>query len=123
MQVNFVTAATAQNATETTKTKIASEVVPQNVSKLRKIGVQVFGSGITTLESLSFILEIEGRSITPQQFASDTILPLTSGSPVFPAQEWPCDIPVIPGATLDFYTTYNAVLTVTPSNRIFGTYE
>lgn len=124
MEKNFVTALTAQNATETTKTLIDTYTVPQGVTKLIEVGAMLSMAGVTTLESVGFILELECDDSSnwggTQQFASDTVIPLTSGAPVLPARVHDCNIPVQPGAHIKFSTTFNGVLTINPSVRCFG---
>lgn len=126
MEKNFVTSLTAQNATETTKTEIDTYTVPQGASKLVEIGTQIKSAGLTTLEDLSHILEIESdnaQNWTTQQFASDSLIALTSGSAVMPSRKHSCDIPVKPGDVLKFSTTFNMALTINPSVRIFGKFK
>lgn len=124
MEKNFVTALTAQNATETTKTLIDTYTVPQGVTKLVEVGAMISMAGVTTLESVSFILELECDDSSTwggtQQFASDTILPLTSGVAALPARVHDCNIPVQPGSHIKFSTTFNLALTINPSVRCFG---
>lgn len=124
MEKNFVTTLTAQNATETTKTLIDTYTVPQGVTKLVEVGAIAMGSGITTLESVSFILELECDDSSSwggtQQFQSDVIQVVTSGAVVFPARVHDCNIPVQAGSHIKFSTTFNAALTVNPSVRCFG---
>lgn len=127
MEKNFVTALTAQNATETTKTLIDTYTVPQGVSKLVEVGVQISMAGVTTLESVSCILELECDDSSnwggTQQFVTDTVLPLTSGVGVIPAKIHDCNIPVQPGSHIKFSTTFNAALTINPSCRGFGKFQ
>jgi len=126
MEKNFVTALTAQNATETTKTQIATYTVPQGVSKLSEVGVQIMAVGLTTLESVGGILEVESDNSvnwTTQQFATDTVEPLTSGCVVLPARKHACNIKVAPNDVLKFSMTFNMALTINPSCRAFGKFE
>jgi len=83
MEKNFVSVLTAQNATETNKTLIDTYTVPQSVSKLIEVGAMVIIAGMTTLESIGGILEIESDDApnwTTQQFVLDQITPLTNGA-------------------------------------------
>lgn len=124
MEKNFVGALTAQSATETTKTLIDTYTVPQGVTKLVEVGAQIQMSGVTTLEGVSFILELECDDSSnwggTQQFVSDTVLPLTEGCYVFPSKVHDCNIPVQPGSHIKFSTTFNLALTINPSLRPFG---
>ena len=126
MEKNFVTALTAQNATETTKTLIDTYTVPLSVSKLVEVGVQLDMPGATTLEDIGGILEVESDDSpnwTTQQFTTDVIVPLTSGSCVFPARVHDVNVPVSPGAHLKFSFTFNRALTINPSVRAFGKFN
>lgn len=127
MEKNFVTDLTAQNATETTKTLIDTYTVPQGVTKLVEVGAQIAGAGLTTLEDVAFILELECDDSSnwggTQQFASDAILVVTSGAVVMPARVHDCDIPVQPGSHIKFSTTFDKALTVNPSVRCFGKFR
>jgi hypothetical protein len=122
---NFVGPLTAQAAAETTRTLIGSTLVPQGVKKLCEVGVQMIMAGMTTLESISFIFEIESTDMNPwngvQQFTNDTILPVAPVNGVLmPAKVHDVNIDVVPGSHLDFYVTFNALLTINPSCRAFG---
>lgn len=124
MEKNFVSELTAQNATETVKTLIATLTVPEGVTKLIEIGCQIVGAGLTTLESVSCILELECDDASKwggtQQFASDVIHVTTGGVGVLPSRVHDCAIPVQFGTHIKCSTTFNAALTVNPSVRIFG---
>lgn len=126
MEKNFVTALTAQNATETVKTLIDTYTVPQGVTRLSEVGLQVDMPGMTTLEDVGAILELESddaTSWTTQQFVTDTVVPLTSGAVVIPSKVHDCNIPVVPGTRIKFSVTFNRALTITPSSRAFGKFN
>ena len=126
MEKNFVTILTAQNATETNKSLIDTYVVPQSVSKLVEVGVVVAMAGMTTLEGIGGILELESDDApnwTTQQFAMDQITPLTSGSVCCKPTVHDVNIPVTPGSRIRFSTTFNVALTVNPSVRCFGKFQ
>jgi len=120
---NIVSSLTAQNATETTKTLIDTITVPQGVSKLVEVGTQIKTAGVTTLEDLSHILELESDDMSPwggtQQFCSDGYAVLTSGCGVIPSRVHDCDIPVTAGSHIKCSTTFNMALTINPSIRVF----
>ena len=124
MEKNFVTAQTAQNATETTKTLIDTYTVPQGVTKLVEVGMQINIPGCTTLEAVAAILELECDDSSTwggtQQFVSDGIVPLTSGVPVMPARVHDVNIPVQPSSHIKFSTTFSQALTINPLVRCFG---
>lgn len=121
---NFVTELTAMNATETTKTQISSYTVPQGVTKLVEVAVQWSMAGLTTLEDVGGILEIECDDASnwggTQQFLADTVTCVTSGAAVFKPTIHDCNIPVQGGAHLKFSVTCNKAQTINPSCRIGG---
>jgi len=123
MEKNFVSVLTAQNATETNKTLIDTYTVPQSVSKLVEVGAVIQMAGVTTLEGVGGILEVESDDApnwTTQQFVLDEIIPLTSGMVQIKPTVHDVNIPVTPGSRLKFSTTFNVALTITPSVRAFG---
>lgn len=124
MEKNFVTDLTAMNATETTKTLIDTYQVPLGVSKLVEVGVQFMATGITTLESVGGILELECDDSSAwggtQQFATEVIECVTSGAVVLRPAVHDCNIPVQPGSNIKFSVTCNEALTINPSVRCFG---
>lgn len=119
MYKSLVTAATAMNATETTKTLIDTVTVPQGVRALVGVGVQFLGgtAGLTTLENVGGICELESDDMAPwggtQQFLTGAVAVLTSGVGVIPPYIHPTNIPVTAGAhikvscTMDIATTVN----------------
>jgi hypothetical protein len=125
VEKNFVTVQTAQNATETTKTLIDTYTVPQGVAKLVEVGVAINPNGVTTSgEPVSCILELECDDSSnwggTQQFQSDVLALLTSGTGLIPSKVHDCNIPVQPGSHIKFSTTFGMALSVTPSVRCFG---
>jgi len=124
MEKNFVTALTAQNATETVKTLIDTYTVPLGVTKLVEVGVSIAMAGMTTLESVGAILELECDDSSnwggTQQFVTETMIPLTSGVAEWRPIVHDVNIPVQPGSHIKFSTTFNVILTVNPSVRCFG---
>ena len=119
----MVSSLTAQNATETTKTLIDTVTVPQGVRELSAVAVQISSAGITTLEDLSGILELESDDMSPwagtQQFCfSGVNTCVTSGVAALPLQLIPCKIAVTPGSHIKCSTTFNKALTINPSCRI-----
>jgi hypothetical protein len=128
MEKNFVTALTAQNATETTKTLIDTYTVPLGVTKLIEVGIQISLAGFTTAECISAILELECDDSSnwggTQQFVSDSVpalVPVTAT--VIPAKIHDCNIPVQSGSHIKFSTTFNTALTINPSVRCFGKFN
>jgi hypothetical protein len=125
MEKNFVTALTAQSATETNKTLIDTYTVPQGVTKLIEVGAMITSAGWTTAESIGFILELECDDSSnwggTQQFVSDVAIALVPvNAAIFPSKIHDCNIPVQPGSHIKFSTTFNVALTINPSVRCFG---
>lgn len=125
---SMVSALTAQNATETTKTLIDTLTVPQGVSRLVGIGVQVSSAGITTLEDLTGILELESDDMSPwggtQAFCFGGVnTGVTSGVSALPLQVQPVNIPVTPSSHIKCSTTFNKALTINPSIRVQAVFE
>ncbi len=127
MEKNWVSVLTAQNTVETTKTLIDTIEVPKDVSKLVEIGAQVTAPGFTTLEALSFIMEVECINAPwggGQQFVSDSIIPTAPvNACLIPSKIHDCDLPVSPGMKLNLSTTFNALLTIEPLVRFFGKFR
>jgi len=126
MEKNFVTIATAQNATETNKTLIDTYQVPMTCSKLVEVGAMIVMAGMTTLEGIAGILELESDDSpnwTTQQFVLDTVIPLANGAVVIKPTIHDVNIPVVPGSHLKFSTTFTVALTITPTVRCFGKFN
>lgn len=119
---NVVTSLTAQNATETTKTLVGNVTVPQGVTKLKQVMIQIVAKGFTTLESVATLIEIESDDAAPwngtQSFLSDVYEALTSGAASLKPTIHDCDIAVSPGSTLKVSSTYVMALTINPSTRV-----
>jgi hypothetical protein len=120
----MVSVLTAQNATETNKTLIDTVTVPQGVKALIGVGWQPISgmAGMTTLENIGGILEVESDDMSPwggtQAFISGIGAQLTSGAYYAQPYIHPTNIPVIPGAKLKLSTTYDLALTVNPKVRV-----
>lgn len=115
-----VSAATTQNATETTKTTATTPfTVPQGVSRISAVGLQVSSDGLTTLEDTTAILELESSDASvwdgTQQFCIQGIgTCVTSGAGYLPMQLVPTNIRVSPGSHIYPSVTFNSPLTVNP---------
>lgn len=125
---SMVTALGAQNATETTKTQVAESTIPQGVKKLVGVASQVSSAGLTTLEDLTHLIELESDDMAPwngtQQFLGFGVNTLvTSGVAALNPFLHPCDIPVTPGAHIKGSITFNKALTINPSCRIQYVFE
>lgn len=125
---SIVSALTAQNATETTKTLVDTITVPQGVKALVGVGAQVNSAGSTTLEGMASILELESDDMSPwsgtQQF-------LVNGMVNGNGAGWvglnpyihPTNIPVTAGAHIKCSMTFDLALTINPSSRVQLVFE
>lgn len=126
---SVVSLCVAVNATETTKSLIDTLTVPQGVKSIIAVGDQVSSAGLTTLEDLTHVLELESDDMAPwagtQQFlcGGSVNTCVTSGVSALPVQLQPCRIPVTPGAHVKCSTTFNKALTINPSVRVQVVYE
>jgi len=118
----MVTVLGAQNATETVKTLIDSVNVPQGVKALVGVGAQISVAGLTTLEDVTGIIELESDDMAPWSGTQAFLLggittALTSGAITANPYLHPTNIPVTPGAKIKFSTTFNKAQTINPSVR------
>lgn len=124
MYKSMVSVLGAQNSTESTKTLIDTLTVPQGVKSLIGVGSQISAAGLTTLEDITHIIELESDDMSPwggtQQFLGggsvNTVV--TSGVSALPTYLHACNIPVTPGSHIKCSITYNKVQTVNPSTRV-----
>ena len=129
MSKHVVSALKAQDATETNKTVVGHILVPQGVKRLIGIGSQISSAGLTDLEDLTHIIEVESNDMAPwggtQQFlAGGSVATLkTSGVMICPVQIQPCSVAVQPGSTLIVSATFNRALTINPSVRVQCIFE
>ena len=119
---SMVSILTAQNATETTKTLVDTLTVPQGVSRLVGVAGQVSTAGLTTLEDVTAILELESDDMSPwggtQQFLLNGIVTATtSGAVALNPYVHPTDIKVTGGAHIKVSATFNKAVTINPSVR------
>lgn len=129
MYKSVVTELTAQNATETNKTLISTQTVPQGVKAIVGVGSQITSAGTTDKESLAHIIELESDDMAPwggtQQFIGIGVATgLAAASNLFlNPYIHPCHIPVGAGAHIKVSTTFNSALTINPSMRCQIIYE
>ncbi len=127
MEKNWVSVLKLQTDPETTKTLVDTIEVPKEVSKLVEFGTQVTAPGCTTLEAISWIMEVECVNAPwggGQQFVSDTVIPTAPvNACLIPSKIHDCDLSVSPGMKLDLSTTFNTVLAIKPSVRFFGKFR
>lgn len=128
MYKSIVSTATAQNATETTKTLIDTITVPQGVKNLVGVGGMVSGAGTTTLEGLAYIIELESDDMAPwggtQQFLGTGVVNGNgAGWVALNPYLHPTMIPVTAGAHIKVSTTFGLALTVNPTMRVQLVFE
>lgn len=124
MYKSQVSAKTAHG--DTTKTKIDTLTVPQGVNRIVGVAVEVAGgAGITTLENLSGLFELESQdvNIVPAQFLTNNAIVLTSGVAAWQPKVWPTDIKVVGGAKIDGYITMDLAQTVAGTCRFMLIYD
>lgn len=119
---SICTELTAQNATETTKSLISTVTCPQGVRALVGVGYQISAAGLTTLEDVTGIMELESDDMSPwggtQAFLMGGMCTMTTGGQAaLPPYVHPCHIPVTAGAHIKVSTTFNKAQTVNPSVR------
>ncbi len=110
---------------DTTKTLIDTLTVPQGVSKLVGIAVVWGGAGVTTLEGVSGILTLESDTMDWRNLAipMEPSVPLGTGLTCTPATKvWPCDVAVVPGATIKGSVTMDMAQTINPTARFVLAY-
>ena len=125
---SICTAATAQNATETTKTLVDTITVPQGVKAMVGLAIQLIPAGFTTLESVSCIIELESDDMAPwggtQAFISAMLNPVgVVEATSTPPYVHPCNIPVTSGAHIKVSATYDKALTINPLTRCMLQFE
>ena len=115
MQVSAITA-----AGDTAKTSIGNITIPSNAKRILGFwGHAVGGPGLTTLENVTGIIEVESddMNITPMQFPIEAVGVLTSGAPPIATKVWPVNIPVNGKETLKGYITMDMVITAANTCR------
>lgn len=122
MYKSMTTSLVAAEATETTKKLIESVTIPQGVKNLVGVGYQISAAGLTTLEDVTGILELESDDMAPwggtQSFlmgGMQTVV--TSGAVCVAPYIHPTMIPVTAGAHIKVSATFNKAQTVNPSVR------
>lgn len=128
MYKSMVSALTAQNATETTKTLVDTLTVPQGVKSLVGVGCQISAAGTTTLEDVTHIIELESDDMSPwggtQQFLGLGMGTGNGANGGYPNPYLhPTNIPVTAGSHIKCSVTFNKAQTVNPSTRIQLVFE
>ena len=110
---------------DTVKTIIDTLQVPMSAKSIVGIWCYAAGGGLTTLESISGILELESPdiSLAPMQLPLDIIIPLASGAIAHSPRIFPANIPVHGGEKISGYVTMDAALTINNKCRFGFIYE
>lgn len=109
-------------AGDTTKTSLGTITLPAGSKQIVGVwGYAVGGPGITTLENVTGIIELESQdiNIVPCQIPLDPVAVLTSGVGTFTPKVWPMNIPVKGGERVQGYVTMDMAQTVANTCR-FG---
>lgn len=121
----MVSASTASG--DTTKTLVDTITMPAGAKKLVGIGATVVGgAGITTLEDISGILELESSdfpNLMPQQFLLDQVCVLASGVGVIKPTIYPLNVPTRGSERISIYVTIDMALTVNSKIRAMIVYD
>lgn len=107
---------------DTTKTSIGSITLTAKAKRIVGFGAYASGgAGLTTLENVSGILEIESAdlSIAPQVYPLDTIAIVGTGMVQLTPRIWPVEIPCGGGEVLTGYVTMDIALAINPDCRWF----
>ena len=105
---------------DTVKTLIDTLTMPMNKKRIIGIFSVLGGLGMTTLEGVSGILELESTEMeinVTVPFVSQVITGTGVGTD--PVKLWPVDIPITGGAKVKGSATMDAALAINPSCR-FG---
>ena len=113
-------AATASG--DTVKTSLGTITLPAGAKQI--VGAWVAGhggAGMTTLENVSGILELESPDVNlqPCQIPLDTIAIVGTGMAAVPVKVWPMNVGVTTGVRVTGYVTMDQALAINPSVR-FG---
>ncbi len=107
---------------DTTKTSLGTLTVPAHMKAITGIIMYASGgAGLTTLENISGILELESDDINlkPLQLPIEIIVVLTSGVAALKATVWNVNIPVSGKERITGYITMDQALAINPGCR-FG---
>jgi len=105
---------------DTTKTSLGTLTIPKLCKRITGIwAYAVGGAGLTTLENVSGIVELESPDINlaPLQLPLDVVTIVTSGSAAFSPRVWNVNIPVSGGEEITAYVTIDMALTIASTCR------
>jgi hypothetical protein len=124
MQHSLVSASTASG--DTTKTLIDTVTMPAGAKQIIGVAFTVVGgAGLTTLEDVTGILELESSdfpNFMPQQFLMDEFAVLASGVGALSPRIYPMNIPCRGSERISIYATMDMALTVNSKIRAMFVY-
>jgi hypothetical protein len=106
---------------DTVKTLIGTITLPSNAKTLLGAwGYALGGPGITTLENVTGIVELESPdvNIQPCQFPLEPVAALTGGTPASQNKVWPINAWVPGNARVNCYITMDMAQTVANTGRV-----
>jgi hypothetical protein len=119
MRKYIVSACTASG--DTVKTLIDTVQFPASTKAIVGVGIYaVGGAGLTTLEDVTGIVELESvdLAVQPCQIPIQPVAVLTNGVVTHPIQMWPLDIQGGGSAKISCYITMDMALTVNSKVRL-----
>jgi len=111
---------------DTVKTSIGTLTIPKTVKKIVGVWCHALGGpGLTTLENVTGIYELESPDINlqPLQLPLDIVAVVAEGHAGFSGRIFPVDIPVGGGEKITCYVTLDMAQTVAGTCRFGLLYE
>jgi len=107
---------------DTVKTSLGTITVPKSATKI--VGIMMYasgGAGMTTLENISGILELESPDLAlqPLQLPFEVVVIVGTGVASLQPRVWNCNVPVNGGERITGYATMDQALAINPGAR-FG---
>jgi len=105
---------------DTVKTTLGTIAVPTTLNRI--VGLWCYatgGAGLTTLENISGIFEIEapGLSLQPLALPLEIVVVLTSGVAYHQVRVWPVNLTGVAGTALECFVTMDQALAINPDCR------
>ena len=105
---------------DTVKTTLGSITVPTNVKRITGVWCYATGgAGLTTLENVSGIFELESPSLnlSPLALPLEIVVIVGTGVASHQARIWPLSIPNVAASTITCYVTMDQALAINPDCR------
>lgn len=117
----------AKTATgDTVKTLIDTLTVPAKAKALVGVWAEAYcGAGMTTLENITGILELESDDINlqPMQLPLDAVVITGTGVGIVQPKVWPMNVPLNGGEKIKAYITMDLALTIANTARVGFVYD